>query len=409
MTNDLIISIDELWLKGRNQKIYLKAVVGHIDNVFRAYHSDKVKLTKQGQRLYYQSKTPFDMEIIEALLLVPGLASVTPAKIIPLDKELNLENMYEEILKETTFFETQKKTFRACVKKNHPKITQTSVTIEREIGARILQTYPNAKVSLEKFDIKVEARIYGHYITISTISYKGIGGLPWGSNGHALTLLSGGFDSPVASYMISRRGIRQDFVFFHAYPFVGREVLVKIKKLAGRLAQFQRQAHLYIVPFGDIQTTIAENCQEEYKTMLFRKAMVEVSNLICDKTGAQSLITGDSLGQVSSQTIGNMHLMDKASQRMILRPLVGFNKLEIISLATQIKTHDISIIPHDDACALFAPKNPIINPNLDYWKKVDLQEILKEHYETIIDKTEVYSINLQGELFKKDFFSYDRI
>lgn len=408
MTKNIIISIDELWLKGRNQKIYLQAIIAHIDNVFKAHHEDKVVLSKQGQRLYYESKTDFNMEMIEALILIPGIASVTPAKILPLDKNLDLTNMYEEIVKECAFFAEGPKTFRACVKKNHQKIEQTSVEIEREIGAWILRKYhSNAIVSLEKFDVKVEARIYGHYITISTVSYKGIGGLPWGTNGQAITMLSGGFDSPVASYMMMRRGIKQDFVFFHAYPYVGREVLVKIKNLASRLAQFQKNSHLYIVSFGDIQKKIAEHCQEEYKTMFFRRAMVEISNIIAEKIGADCLITGDSLGQVSSQTLGNMGLMDKASARMILRPLIGFNKLEILSTATQIKTHDISIIPHDDACALFAPKHPVIHPDLRYWDSVNFSEILKEDYETIFDKIESYSINSKGELFKKEYFSYD--
>lgn len=142
--------------------------------------------------------------------------------------------------------------------------------------------------------------------------------------------------------------------------------------------------------------------------MFFRKAMVEVSNIISEKIGAQGLITGDSLGQVSSQTLKNMHFMDKASERMIMRPLLGFNKLEIITLAKKIKTHDISIIPHDDACALFAPQNPVINPNDKYWESVDTKVLLQDEYSKIFENTEAYSINLKGELYKKDFFSYDR-
>jgi len=135
--------------------------------------------------------------------------------------------------------------------------------------------------------------------------------------------------------------------------------------------------------------------------------MIELSNLICDKIKADALITGDCVGQVSSQTMENLHLMDQTSDRMILRPLIGYNKMEILQCAINIGTHDISIIPHDDACSLFAPKNPIISPNLDYWKNWDKNLDISTELLKTLDKTEIYSINLQGEFYKKDYFSFD--
>lgn len=403
----LVISIDELWLKGRNRKIYFRAAIDHINAVFKSYHSDKFTYKVHSQRLYYSSHSPFSEELIIALTRIPGLAYISPCKFLKRNAGEELENVYAQILNDLKSLETTPVTFRASVKRIDQTFSQTSVNIEREIGHRVITRYPKAKVELKKPEMTIDVRIMNNDVTISTHSYKGIGGLPWGSTGHAVTMLSGGFDSPVASFLMAKRGVRQAFVFFHAYPFVGREVLGKIKNLASVLATYQRQTHLYVVPFGEIQTLISNKCKEEYRTLFFRRFMFEITNLICDRINASAIITGDSLGQVSSQTMENLHLMNQSSKRMILRPLVGFNKLDILNCASTIGTHNISIIPHDDACALFASKNPIIIPNLDYWKTWDADFNIDAELNLALEKTESYSINLKGELFKKDFFSFD--
>lgn len=407
MFANLVISVDELWLRGKNRILYLRAATDHINAVFKAYHPDKFQYKLQSGRLYYTSKTFFTQELIEALTFVPGLASISPCKVLTRLPEENLENVYEEILKELKSFETTPVTFRALVKRVDKTFSQTSVVIGREIGHRIITRYPLAQVDLKKSEMVVEVRILPKHVTISTESKKGIGGLPWGITGSAVTMLSGGFDSPVASYLMAKRGVKQAFVFFHAYPFVGREVLTKIKSLAAVLAKYQRQSHLYIVPFGDIQNLISKECRQEYRTLIFRRYMVEISNMICERVNADALITGDCIGQVSSQTMQNLHLMDKASERIILRPLLGFNKLEILNLASSIGTHDISILPHDDACSLFASKTPIIVPNIEYWKTWDAEFDISADLKKAIEQTQSYSINLKGELYLKDYFSLD--
>lgn len=407
MYTSLVISVDELWLKGKNQITYFRAAVAHINAVFKAYHPDKFTYKVQSERLYYTSKTFFSEELLEALTCVPGLAYISPCKVLDRLPDENLENVYEEILKELSSFDSNPVVFRALVRRVDKLFSQTSVAIGREVGHRVITRYPNAKVDLKKADMVIDVRILPKHVSISTQTRKGMGGLPWGSTGSAVTMLSGGFDSPVASYLMAKRGVKQAFVFFHAYPFVGREVVTKIKSLTKSLSRFQRQCHLYIVPFGDIQNLISKKCREEYRTLVFRRYMVEISNMICEKSKAEALITGDCIGQVSSQTMTNLHLMDKVSDRMILRPLVGFNKIEILNLATAISTHDISIIPHDDACSLFAPKNPIIIPNIEYWNNWDADFDISEDLKAAVEKTESYSINLKGEFYKKDSFSYD--
>ncbi len=407
MNSTLVISIDELWLKGKNRATYLRAATTHIAAVFKHYHSDKFSYKVQSERLYYTSKTEFGQDLLSALTCVPGLAYISPCKILPRLPEESMENVYEEVVTGLKHLEGKPFTFRAMVKRIDKSFTQTSVFIGREIGHRVLNHYPLAKVNLKTTELVVDVRILPNHVVISTETRKGMGGLPWGSTGSAVTMLSGGFDSPVASYLMAKRGVRQSFVFFHAYPFVGREVIAKIKSLTKELAKFQRQTHLYIVPFGEIQSRIAKECREEYRTLIFRRYMIEFTNKICELSKADAIITGDCVGQVSSQTMKNLFLMDKVSDRIILRPLVGFNKLEILNLAATINTHDISILPHDDACAMFAPKSPILNPNMDYWKNWDKDFDLSSEFSSALEKTEVYSVNLVGDFYKKDEFSFD--
>jgi thiamine biosynthesis protein ThiI len=407
MYSHLVISIDELWLKGKNKKNYLKAAIDHINAVFKNYHDGKFSYKIQSERLYYTSKINFSDELIEALTFVPGLAYISPCIMLERMPDQNLENAYEVILEELKILETTPKTFRALVRRVDKSFSDTSIIVGREIGHRVITRYPKAIVDLKKAELLIDVRILPKYVVISTVTKKGIGGLPWGSTGSAVTMLSGGFDSPVASFLMAKRGVKQAFVFFHAYPYVGREVLSKIKSLTSTLAKYQRQTHLYIVPFGEIQGIISHNCREEYRTLIFRRFMIEITNLICDRINADAVVTGDCIGQVSSQTMHNLHLMDQISKRMILRPLVGFNKLEILNCATAIGTHEISILPHDDACELFASKNPIITPNLDYWKSWDAELNFTAEVQTALNNIESFSVNLKGELFKKDFFSHD--
>jgi thiamine biosynthesis protein ThiI len=407
MYNNFVISADELWLKGRNRNLYLRAVLKHISAIVKNYHPASFSQKILSQRIFYNSDIPFSEEVLDAILKVPGIASLSPCRVIKRSEGDDLENMYEEIIKEVIFFKTESKTFRATVRKNDKSITLSSPIISREIGHRILEAYPLAKVDIKTPEIVVDVRILDNEISISSNTRRGIGGLPWGSTGTAVTMLSGGFDSPVASFMMAKRGIRQSFVFFHAYPFVGPEVLDKIKSLSSVLAKYQRQSHLYIIPFGNIQNLIAKNCREEYRTMFFRRFMVEITNMLCDRIKADAIITGDSVGQVSSQSMGNLLLIGKTSRRLIMRPLIGFNKQEVMDLGEVIGTHPISILPHDDACSLFASKNPIIKPNLDYWNNWNPEIDLSSELTRAVDNAETYSINLKGELFKKDFLSFD--
>ncbi|RPJ70127.1 MAG: hypothetical protein EHM20_15740 [Alphaproteobacteria bacterium] len=189
MYTNLVISVDELWLKGRNRNIYLRAALGHINAVIKNYHTDKFSQRTLSQRLLYTSETPFSDELIQSVLKVPGIASVSPCRIIKRNRDQDLENVYEEILKEVSFFKTEHKLFRATVRKNDKSIVMTSTEIAREIGHRILVAYPLAKVDINNPEVVVDVRILDDEVSISSKTTRGIGGLPWGSSGSAVTML----------------------------------------------------------------------------------------------------------------------------------------------------------------------------------------------------------------------------
>lgn len=399
----LICSVDELWLKGRNRKIYLRALLKHIDKVLRVIHGKNFTVKNDSQRLTYSSDNLFSHETLEALLKIPGLAGIYPSFETPLDldelkKSVELEMMNE--LEQAS--SSGQVTFKVVCKRINRSFLTPSMEVERELGAHLLSKFPRLKVDVKKPELKIDVRVVENRILVALRFFRGVGGLPVGTAGHGIVMLSGGFDSPVASYLMAKRGLRQTFIFFHAYPFVGHEVVEKIKALTATLGKYHRQCHLYIVPFGNMQRKISEVCREEYRTILFRQEMVKISAMLATLIKGDCLVTGDALAQVSSQTLANMHLMDKSIDLMILRPLIGFNKLEVLKLATEIKTHDISIIPHDDACALFAPENPIINPDLSYWEKLNQDFDWEVERKSALKDATVFNVLCSGEIIPED-------
>ena len=372
MANTLILNVDELWLKGKNRPLYYRAIKEHLAEVLDHYQAGTYRLFSEGQRFIAVIKeevekqgeegSSFKSVTIEHLLKVPGLHSLATAKRVGLDLAQVVPALHD-------FFVGEGKTFKVLTKRANKKFPLNSVEISQEIGHQILVNFPQWKVDVHHPQVLVELKVMEHNIYVSCQRQKGIGGQPWGMSGRGVALLSGGFDSPVATYLMLKRGMQLDYAFFYAYPFVGTEVTKKIKELAQVLNQYQRSATLYIVPFGDLQQKIADICRPEYRTVLFRYYMLAASNLLAEKLGAPALVTGDALGQVSSQTIGNLSLLDRLIPRLILRPVLGLNKAEIIELAERINTFAISVRPQDDACSLLAPRHPIIRPDEAYFTR----------------------------------------
>lgn len=394
MYNILVISIDELWLKGKNRPMYFKAIRRHIKELIKAYHPQPFQITSEEQRIVARSDTPFNEQVFQSLLRVPGIHSVAPARRI----DVSFDAIMPVLSKELKAMEPLPATFKVETKRSWKGFPMASMDVSRELGGQVLKEFPGLTVAVKNPELLIEIRILEKNIYVFTRRTRGVGGLPFGTSGHLVSLLSGGFDSPVASYLMAKRGCRLTFIFFYAYPFVGDEVKDKILKLTQVLGQYQRHSRLFVIPFGEIQNLISKHCKLDYRTVLFRKAMLECSNLLAGRINADALVTGDALGQVSSQTIGNISALDAFSRISIFRPLLGYNKIEILGLAKKIGTHDISIIPHDDACSLFAPKHPIIKPDISYLEQYEKEWNLEEHLQKALDDAEAYHVDVTGKL-----------
>lgn len=390
----IMLNVDELWLKGRNRSYYYRKLKEHIDRLVSSYTKNIFTVRNEEQRLLLESKESFPDALLDRLMLLPGISTMIPCYRVKSD----IETIFESLVSQVETLGTTPTTFKVITRRTNKKFPMSSYEISALLGEKLLDRFSHLKVDVHRPQLILDVKILPSDTYTSCKKIVGIGGLPVETSGFAVTLLSGGFDSPVASYLMSKRGCRQIFTFFHAYPYVGDEVLEKIKQLASVLARYQKGTELYIVPFGEIQTKIAQNCQEDYRTLLFRHYMLQCADLLAKKLGAKALITGDSLGQVSSQTMENISILDKNCDSLIFRPLIGLNKSEILSISKLIDTHDISVVPHDDACSLFSPKHPIIRADKFYFKQFLSSIDLTEDLQKAVEEAKKMKFSVSGDL-----------
>ena len=394
LNEGIVVNVDELWLKGKNRSVYFKALIKHVRETFWHYHGPDFSCNKEGNRILVTTKGAFNDSVYGALKRVAGVHSFFYAKVVGVDETL----IYPAVKELLSVKESLPNTFKVKTVRSFKRFPKDSQEISREVGGKVLKDFDNLKAKMVNPELLIQINITEENIFISVDKHFGMGGQPYGTTGHLVTLLSGGFDSPVASYLMAKRGCHQTFVFFYAYPFVGNEVKEKILNIASALGKFQRETRLYIVPFGDVQKKISQTCRSEYRTLLFRKYMIECSALLAKKINGGALCTGDSLAQVSSQTMGNISVIDSTCDMSIFRPLLGFNKSETLSIAKNINIYKLSEVPHDDACSLFAPKFPIIRPDTKYWSDFDRENDFSSDLEECLNKAEIYKISILGEI-----------
>ena len=283
------------------------------------------------------------------------------------------------------------KTFKVEAKRADKRFPYKSPEICMEVGGAILDENPHLTVDVHNPDIlvMVEVRDFAAYIYTSKI--PGVGGMPVGTNGRATLLLSGGIDSPVAGYMVAKRGVELDAVHFYSYPYTSERAKQKVLDLAQLLAGYCGRINVHIVPFTEIQLAINEKCPKEQMTIIMRRIMMYIANAVAKKNGSLALVTGESIGQVASQTIQALSVTDDASELPVFRPVIGMDKDEIITIARKIGTFETSILPYEDCCTVFTPKHPNTKPVLEKIKKseglLDLQPMLSraiEGVETVV-------------------------
>jgi thiamine biosynthesis protein ThiI len=240
----------------------------------------------------------------------------------------------------------------------------TSMELSAHLGERILKEFKNLKVRMKEPEVLLNVEVRSEEVLLSALHKKGAGGLPVGSTGKVVVLLSGGIDSPVAAYMAMKRGARAIFINYHSYPFIPHTSLDKIKSLVKAFSPYQGRSLLYVIPFSEIQVTIKKNCPEELRTVLYRRMMMRLAEKAAEEAGALALVTGECLGQVASQTLENIGCINEATRLPVLRPLIGFDKVETVRIAEEIGTYPISIQPFPDSCTVFKPRRPKIRANL---------------------------------------------
>lgn len=389
MKKVILLRCGEIMLKGLNRSYFESKLVNNIKKSL--YGLGEAQVLKSQGRVYIEpSEEDYEFDTaLERLSKVPGIVSLSPVLKIESDFEIIKEkslNMVKDLIERKGY-----STFKVETKRGNKSFPMDSTEINRHLGAHILRNISSLKVDVHSpsFILYVEVR-ENTYIYSEII--PAVGGLPIGTNGKALLLLSGGIDSPVAGWMMAKRGVAIDAVHFFSYPYTSERSKDKVIDLARKLCEYCYEINLHVVPFTDVQLQINERCPEDESTILMRRAMMMISEKIANSIGAQALVTGESMGQVASQTIQSLYVTNAAVQMPVFRPLIGLDKNEVVNIARRIDTYETSILPYEDCCTVFVPKHPKTKPRLEgilsSESKLDLENLIKK----AIENTEVIKV-----------------
>lgn len=377
MDKIILVRYEEIFLKGLNKYVFENKLIKNIK--LKLVNLGDIKVTKSQSRIYIESQdSDYDMEeAILRLTKIFGIASVSPVTRIPSDYE-DIKKTSIDIVRELLERKTYK-TFKVEAKRGDKSFPMNSPRICADLGGHLLDGFPQLKVDVHNpdFIFYVEVREQTYLYSEIIPSAKG---LPTGTGGLATLLLSGGIDSPVAGWMIAKRGVELEAVYFHSYPYTSDRAKEKVIKLAEYLSVYCLSIKLHVVPFTEIQTEINEKCPHEYLTIVMRRYMMMIAERIADKSGSLAIVTGESIGQVASQTMESMLVTDNAVTLPVYRPLIGFDKNEVIDIARKIGTFDTSILPYEDCCTVFVAKHPVTKPSLqktlEYEKVLDTENLI---------------------------------
>ena len=388
MYKAFLIKYGEIGTKGKNRYLFEDALCRQIRRSLKKVDGT-FTVTKEQGRIYVDREGEFDYEgAVEALKKVFGILWICPMLQIEDNGFDDLACKVNEYLKNV--YGNEKKTFKVDARRARKNYPKNSMEINMDLGEKILDAYPEqftVDVHKPDFYLNVEIR---NKINIYSERIPGPGGMPVGTNGKATLLLSGGIDSPVAGYMIAKRGVIIDAVYFHAPPYTSDRAKQKVVDLAKLVADYSGPINLHVVNFTDIQLYIYEQCPHDELTIIMRRYMMKIAEYFALKEDSLGLITGESIGQVASQTMQSLAVTNEVCTLPVLRPLVGMDKQEIINISEQIGTYETSILPFEDCCTIFVAKHPVTKPNLKQIKKSELKlnEKIDELMQTAIDTTE---------------------
>lgn len=390
MKNVFLIKYGELAIKGKNRHLFEDRLVVNIRKNLKDVGDFKV--TKEQGRIMVEPEDSAQIDVDNVLdrlgriFGIVGIAYGFKEDEVSLDavKRLALAQMEKEVVNGPI-------TFKVDTKRADKRFPMTSMEVSAEMGGYLLETLGDkVKVDVRHPKVTLMVEIRNHtYVYAKT--YKGAGGMPYGTNGKATLLLSGGIDSPVAGWMIAKRGVEVDAVYFHAPPYTSDRAKQKVVDLAKKVAMYTGRMNLNVVNFTDIQLKIYETCPHEQLTLIMRRIMMYIAEAIAKKNGSMGLITGESIGQVASQTMQSLVVTDAAATMPVFRPLIGFDKEEIVQVAQKIDTFETSIQPFEDCCTIFVAKHPETKPKLEYIERSEalLNDVLEEMIQKALDEVEV--------------------
>ncbi len=385
MYNNISMSLGEIVLKGRNRGYF----ENKLNQSLRRVINDKnLKIYRDRGKVFLNIDKDIDL-MVKKISKVFGIVVVSPCVKV----ESDIEEIKKKVVEYVNFKKKNKNilTFKIQAKRADKTFPVKSMELNNILGGEVLQNVENIKVDVHNPDLTVYVDIRSKTYIYSE-KYSGGGGLPIGSNGKGLVLLSGGIDSPVACYQMGKRGVKVDCISFHSYPYTSIRSNEKIKELSDILSVYTGPIKVYFVNILEIYRKIKENCQEKNTTIIARRFMMRISEEIAEREEYDCLITGESLGQVASQTIKSLKVIENSVDIPILRPLIGNDKTDIIEIARDIDTYETSIKPFDDCCSIFSPENPVTRPSLDKIledeENLDVDELVKS---TIANSIEVYN------------------
>ena len=394
MKEIILLKDGEIVLKGLNRRTFEDVLKKKIRHAISHLGSFEIK---SAQSIIYVKPLSDDIDLDEACLKISRVFGIVSYSRAAICEEKTLESI---IATAPVYLEKELKavkTFKVEARRSDKRFPYKSPEICAELGGVILDKFPHLSVDVHNPDliVNVEVRDFGAYV--HGAAHKGAGGIPVGTSGNAAILISGGIDSPVAAYMMAKRGLKLTAVHFASPPYTSKRAEDKVVRLLRRVSRYAGKMTMYTVPFTKIQKTIKNECPEELFTIIMRRLMMQISSRIAADNDCTALITGESLGQVASQTIGALSCTDDAADLLVFRPLIGMDKQEIIDISYKIDTYDISIEPYEDCCTVFTPKHPRTRPVLKYVKEAQEKANFEPMIEEALANLKVTEISAKDE------------
>lgn len=375
----ILVRYGELSTKGKNKKDFTKRLLHNVKNSLRSF--PQLEYEKTHDRLYIMLHGEDAHAVSEILQHVFGISSFSFAIKVASD----IEEMRRVSLAVAKEFDGE--TFKIDTRRSHKLFPMISDEINRAIATDILKE-TELKVNVKKPDLRIQVEVHQFDTYIMTNRIAGAGGYPVGVGGKALVMLSGGIDSPVASYLTMKRGVAIECIHYASPPYTSNAAQEKVLDLARAVSRYQGHIRVHIVPFTDLQLAIYNNCDESYAITIMRRMMYRIAEQICQKQGCLAIVNGESIGQVASQTLDSMQTINQVTQFPVIRPVVTMDKLEIIDIAKKINTYEISIQPFEDCCTIFTPKNPVTKPTIKKAERMESHFDFTTLLNECIEKTE---------------------